>query len=118
MSRATVAACRSGALSMSVPSRSRTIAVKRELMLTVRFQWRCRASTPDQIDDATDGTPTIASYFPQCVVPPPRKRYRPSCECRHFVLNRSEAHTSELQSLMRLSYAHFCLKKKTTKTHV
>src|SRR3546814_3611191 len=29
---------------------------------------------------------------------------------------RSEAHTSELQSLMRLSYAVFCLKKKTTKT--
>src|SRR3546814_3551228 len=28
---------------------------------------------------------------------------------------RSEAHTSELQSLMRISYAVFCLKKKTTK---
>src|SRR3546814_6981908 len=27
---------------------------------------------------------------------------------------RSEEHTSELQSLMRLSYAVFCLKKKTT----
>src|SRR3546814_9202383 len=25
---------------------------------------------------------------------------------------RSEEHTSELQSLMRISYAHFCLKKK------
>src|SRR3546814_6531000 len=32
---------------------------------------------------------------------------------------RSEEHTSELQSLMRISYAVFCLKKKTkpTKTH-
>src|SRR3546814_7273846 len=29
---------------------------------------------------------------------------------------RSEEHTSELQSLMRISYAVFCLKKKTTKT--
>src|SRR3546814_6414960 len=28
---------------------------------------------------------------------------------------RSEEHTSELQSLMRISYAVFCLKKKTTK---
>src|SRR3546814_4378262 len=28
------------------------------------------------------------------------------------VLNRSEEHTSELQSLMRISYAVFCLKKK------
>src|SRR3546814_6835718 len=31
-------------------------------------------------------------------------------------LIRSEEHTSELQSLMRISYAVFCLKKKTTKT--
>src|SRR3546814_7958249 len=31
-------------------------------------------------------------------------------------VNRSEEHTSELQSLMRISYAVFCLKKKTTKT--
>src|SRR3546814_5411210 len=29
-------------------------------------------------------------------------------------LDRSEEHTSELQSLMRISYAVFCLKKKTT----
>src|SRR3546814_6227166 len=29
---------------------------------------------------------------------------------------RSEEHTSELQSLMRLSYAVFCLKKKNKKT--
>src|SRR3546814_5475617 len=32
--------------------------------------------------------------------------------------NRSEEHTSELQSLMRISYAVFCLKKKNNKqTH-
>src|SRR3546814_8957297 len=31
--------------------------------------------------------------------------------CRRAVL-RSEEHTSELQSLMRISYAVFCLKKK------
>src|SRR3546814_1198592 len=30
---------------------------------------------------------------------------------------RSEEHTSELQSLMRISYAVFCLKKQTQKTH-
>src|SRR3546814_978218 len=29
---------------------------------------------------------------------------------------RSEEHTSELQSLMRISYAVFCLKKKNQKT--
>src|SRR3546814_1760931 len=31
-------------------------------------------------------------------------------------LGRSEEHTSELQSLMRISYAVFCLKKKTLPT--
>src|SRR3546814_3138771 len=31
--------------------------------------------------------------------------------------NRSEEHTSELQSLMRISYAVFCLKKNNTTVH-
>src|SRR3546814_4382217 len=31
---------------------------------------------------------------------------------------RSEEHTSELQSLMRISYAVFCLKKKRTQPHI
>src|SRR3546814_9270973 len=31
--------------------------------------------------------------------------------------DRSEEHTSELQSLMRISYAVFCLKKKNKNTH-
>src|SRR3546814_5721563 len=31
---------------------------------------------------------------------------------------RSEEHTSELQSLMRISYAVFCLKKKKTTAHI
>src|SRR3546814_12502902 len=40
----------------------------------------------------------------------------PQCEerARHIEV-RSEEHTSELQSLMRISYAVFCLKKKTSK---
>src|SRR3546814_5647832 len=38
----------------------------------------------------------FALEFPQCIAP------------------RSEEHTSELQSLMRISYAVFCLKKKKT----
>src|SRR3546814_3251662 len=61
---------------------------------------------------------------------PPRHEYRPTAkgEAFHAVLltlrawgeawckapgaERSEEHTSELQSLMRISYAVFCLKKK------
>src|SRR3546814_12610853 len=41
----------------------------------------------------------------------------PGCRClarRIRAPVRSEEHTSELQSLMRISYAVFCLKKKTT----
>src|SRR3546814_2877794 len=34
------------------------------------------------------------------------------------LIDRSEEHTSELQSLMRISYAVFCLKKKTTYNHI
>src|SRR3546814_10899649 len=33
------------------------------------------------------------------------------------VFDRSEEHTSELQSLMRISYAVFCLKKKKNEKH-
>src|SRR3546814_8323876 len=36
---------------------------------------------------------------------------------RAHIAGRSEEHTSELQSLMRISYAVFCLKKKTKKTN-
>src|SRR3546814_10864610 len=35
-----------------------------------------------------------------------------------FDQERSEEHTSELQSLMRISYAVFCLKKKNTNNHI
>src|SRR3546814_2874309 len=35
---------------------------------------------------------------------------------RQRSIARSEEHTSELQSLMRISYAVFCLKKKTNNT--
>src|SRR3546814_6278906 len=46
---------------------------------------------------------------------------RISDRMRQLVLDevgRSEEHTSELQSLMRISYAVFCLKKKNKKTTV
>src|SRR3546814_8351067 len=35
-----------------------------------------------------------------------------------FLEVRSEEHTSELQSLMRISYAVFCLKKNTKQTYI
>src|SRR3546814_1790213 len=42
---------------------------------------------------------------------------RPACAAERLRLAiRSEEHTSELQSLMRISYAVFCLKKKNNRT--
>src|SRR3546814_2507661 len=52
-------------------------------------------------------------------LPPARhgRDCRLACRCGRIGTNhfhhRSEEHTSELQSLMRISYAVFCLKKKT-----
>src|SRR3546814_313223 len=40
------------------------------------------------------------------------RRLRPADSLHYGDLDRSEEHTSELQSLMRISYAVFCLKKK------
>src|SRR3546814_2270916 len=50
----------------------------------------------------------------------PYRSHTPSTRQAHNTFNkplrhRSEEHTSELQSLMRNSYAVFCLKKKKTK---
>src|SRR3546814_6659357 len=39
-------------------------------------------------------------------------RDHPGVARPHLLKGRSEEHTSELQSLMRISYAVFCLKKK------
>src|SRR3546814_2945374 len=53
------------------------------------------------VNRASDSYPTGASPVPQ-----PQGTYTET---------RSEEHTSELQSLMRISYAVFCLKKKKKK---
>src|SRR3546814_2843587 len=46
-----------------------------------------------------------------------RQQYVESAAQRSRRHVRSEEHTSELQSLMRISYAVFCLKKKKNNTH-
>src|SRR3546814_4711481 len=49
------------------------------------------------------------------MVSPPTCQTPAQVTCAHCQRSRSEEHTSELQSLMRISYAVFCLKKKTTR---
>src|SRR3546814_1608305 len=71
-------------------------------------------------------TDTLFPYTTLFRSPPPRERPFPArlnvrrrenpesriLHHRHNRHGRSEEHTSELQSLMRISYAVFCLKKK------
>src|SRR3546814_4780294 len=47
----------------------------------------------------------------------PDQCFAPLGEVGDLAAPRSEEHTSELQSLMRISYAVFCLNKKKTKIH-
>src|SRR3546814_3366315 len=64
---------------------------------------------------------TIAITAPPRIRPWRRLRGRPRPDLAdtlpvRLLRFRSEEHTSELQSLMRISYAVFCLKKKTITT--
>src|SRR3546814_8961752 len=55
--------------------------------------------------------------LPTRILPQPSKSTFPQCpNCLAASASRSEEHTSELKSLMRISYAVFCLKKKNNTT--
>src|SRR3546814_15140292 len=62
----------------------------------------CESSRDDGRSPRAPARPGVR-VGPWTAAPPPRRR----CRC-----GRSEEHTSELQSLMRISYAVFCLKKQ------
>src|SRR3546814_6476800 len=57
-----------------------------------------------------DARAVLAEHFPTA-------RAQLAAQVESDRIERSEEHTSELQSLMRISYAVFCLKKKTTLHH-
>src|SRR3546814_9202931 len=83
----------------------------------------CRRKSPETLGRAQPPEPT---YLPPCTRKVRMRRqeqwdasytsrkWAGSCLAKR---TRSEEHTSELQSLMRISYAVFCLKKKKTTTH-
>src|SRR3546814_4428310 len=54
------------------------------------------------------GVPVVARRLPKF---DPEQAFK-------LLADRSEEHTSELQSLMRISYAVFCLKKKKIHKHI
>src|SRR3546814_5228585 len=61
-------------------------------------------------------TPVFAVFPVFLLLHELRERLRDRRLIRQDVEHRSEEHTSELQSLMRISYAVFCLTKKKHKT--
>src|SRR3546814_3711003 len=72
-----------------------------ERTIGIFFALAVRPASPASLPTPPPSQPAAVSPARRCSTPPP---------CR------SEEHTSELQSLMRISYAVFCLKKKNT-TH-
>src|SRR3546814_6486634 len=62
-------------------------------------------------------TPTAARSWSRLASPCCAKCRSAIASSSRSVRWRSEEHTSELQSLMRISYAVFCLKKKNTDHH-
>src|SRR3546814_3335401 len=89
-------------------------------MLPVAFRRRLQVTHQARIEDIDDArakyaelsiAAELATYLPDM---PEQLAWT------HLVIARarSEEHTSELQSLMRISYAVFCLKKKTNPTTV
>src|SRR3546814_8312002 len=66
------------------------------------------------VDWAIQSSPFTAALFNPPLARMPKLAGFPADRSmnRLSVLTRSEEHTSELQSLMRISYAVFCLKKK------
>src|SRR3546814_3914076 len=78
--------------------------------------WRhqpARHGRREVLDEGQDSHPALAGWFGYW-----GKRIRHSHNglIGSFHDQRSEEHTSELQSLMRISYAVFCLKKKNKMT--
>src|SRR3546814_7742516 len=70
--------------------------------LSVQTEWRPRLGIASQSEILMIGAA-------------PQPRQRPSSiQRRSGFSGRSEEHTSELKSLMRISYAAFCLNKKNT----
>src|SRR3546814_10225542 len=82
------------------------------------FRCRTRAGWTEMNALVGDGSKHVVASSKRSDIAPNQQHGRSSghlADTRHD-RRRSEEHTSELQSLMRISYAVFCLKKKKTKS--
>src|SRR3546814_7890487 len=73
------------------------------------FAWLEEGAHVYVCGDAANMAPDVHSALIDIVA----SEARTGREAAEDYVRRSEEHTSELQSLMRISYAVFCLKKKT-----
>src|SRR3546814_7706915 len=76
---------------------------------------RGRDGHADALAGSAHGSHRLDSGWQQCAHFPPARHGPRIAQSGHD--GRSEEHTSELQSLMRISYAVFCLKKKIHNTN-
>src|SRR3546814_9163742 len=116
----TTASCLIAAKS-SLPFAVRGSSLRKSHCLGVRMpsisraDWRrtlsCADASSAMTSAVTNSSPQAALGTPNTVHSrTPARRDRKACTSAGYI--RSEEHTSELQSLMRISYAVFCLKKK------
>src|SRR3546814_8754462 len=91
---------------------SRHSVGKIHLMLVIHWRSRCRAGPQPQTRLSLSSKTYLHSYRLHNGDSWPRRLNRQATKFSLGPLMRSEEHTSELQSLMRSSYAVFCLKQK------
>src|SRR3546814_7270073 len=84
--------------------------------LPVATQSRTHAVEPPEDPDPGLAIPQAGEPFAERAAPV-RGQVFTDFDVGHCSLKRSEEHTSELQSLMRISYAVSCLKKKKINAH-
>src|SRR3546814_7105110 len=76
--------------------------------------------TPDSVSSSASSASSVRTQARAAAARKPASSANEAPSFSRHAVNtaRSEEHTSELQSLMRISYAVFCLKKKKTRTTV
>src|SRR3546814_4623052 len=98
----------------SIPQHHRSTLMNRNRRLTATLLATAALAAPSALASTAEARPDT----PAKTVKAQSKQLLKDIAGKDKRLARSEEHTSELQSLMRISYAVFCLKKKNnTTTH-
>src|SRR3546814_7698686 len=99
---------------LMIPLPPRSTRTDTLLPYTTLFRSPSHSSSPSTMPSPHADEPPAVSSSP--IVSGPVSVVSSSVERRPRAARRSEEHTSELQSLMRISYAVFCLKKQKQHT--